>query len=242
LGIYLALTWIFSSWMRPIIVMSVIPFGAIGMIFGHWVMEVPLSMFSIVGMIGMSGIIINDSIVLVTTIDEYSEKRGLVPAIIDACCDRFRPVLLTTLTTVLGLAPLLFEKSAAAQFLKPTIITLSFGLGFGMFLVLLIVPSLVIMQKDFGRLFTSLRRGILGGNVPKKSKILLGSSVVGSFVVLGLTLLPLALTQKISPLVSFVIGNNINALLGSSIIFIIGLFLVIVFTYLSSYLMRNKQF
>ncbi|MEZ8097247.1 MAG: AcrB/AcrD/AcrF family protein, partial [Amylibacter sp.] len=124
----------------------------------------------------------------------------------------------------------------------PTVITLSFGLGFGMFLVLLIVPSLVIMQKDFGRLFTSLRRGILGGNVPKKSKILLGSSVVGSFVVLGLTLLPLALTQKISPLVSFVIGNNINALLGSSIIFIIGLFLVIVFTYLSSYLMRNKQF
>ena len=168
LGIYLALTWIFSSWMRPIIVMSVIPFGAIGMIFGHWVMEIPLSMFSIVGMIGMSGIIINDSIVLVTTIDEYSEKRGLIPAIVDACCDRFRPVLLTTLTTVLGLAPLLFEKSAAAQFLKPTIITLSFGLGFGMFLVLLIVPSLVIMQKDFGRLFTSLRRGVLGGNVPKK--------------------------------------------------------------------------
>ena len=180
LGIYLALTWIFSSWMRPIIVMSVIPFGAIGMIFGHWVMEIPLSMFSIVGMIGMSGIIINDSIVLVTTIDEYSEKRGLIPAIVDACCDRFRPVLLTTLTTVLGLAPLLFEKSAAAQFLKPTIITLSFGLGFGMFLVLLIVPSLVIMQKDFGRLFTSLRRGVLGGNVPKKSKALLILSIFGT--------------------------------------------------------------
>jgi len=85
LGIYLALTWIFSSWTRPIVVMSVIPFGAIGMIFGHWLMEVPLSMFSIVGMIGMSGIIINDSIVLVTTVDEYAEKRGLMPAIVDAC-------------------------------------------------------------------------------------------------------------------------------------------------------------
>jgi predicted RND superfamily exporter protein len=228
--------------MRPIIVMAVIPFGAIGMIFGHWVMEIPLSMFSIVGMIGMSGIIINDSIVLVTTIDEYSEKRGLVPAIVDACCDRFRPVLLTTLTTVLGLAPLLFEKSAAAQFLKPTIITLSFGLGFGMFLVLLIVPSLVIMQKDFGRLFTSLRRGILGGNVPKKSKILLISSVVGSFSVLGLTLIPLALTQKVSPLVLMLMGNNFDVLLSSSIVFLIGLFLVLVLTYIISFLVRNKQF
>ena len=241
LGIYLALTWIFSSWMRPIIVMSVIPFGAIGMIFGHWVMEIPLSMFSIVGMIGMSGIIINDSIVLVTTIDEYSEKRGLIPAIVDACCDRFRPVLLTTLTTVLGLAPLLFEKSAAAQFLKPTIITLSFGLGFGMFLVLLIVPSLVIMQKDFGRLFTSLRRGVLGGNVPKKSKALLILSIVGTFAVLGLTLLPLALTQKASPLVALLMGNNSNALFDSTIVFVFGLLITLVITYMVSYFTRNKN-
>ena len=241
LGIYLALTWIFSSWMRPIIVMSVIPFGAIGMIFGHWVMEIPLSMFSIVGMIGMSGIIINDSIVLVTTIDEYSEKRGLIPAIVDACCDRFRPVLLTTLTTVLGLAPLLFEKSAAAQFLKPTIITLSFGLGFGMFLVLLIVPSLVIMQKDFGRLFTSLRRGILGGSVPKKSKALLILSVVGTFTVLGLTLLPLALTQKSSPFVALLMGNDSNALFDSLIVFIFGLLITLIITYMISYFTRNKK-
>ena len=241
LGIYLALTWIFSSWMRPIIVMSVIPFGAIGMIFGHWVMEIPLSMFSIVGMIGMSGIIINDSIVLVTTIDEYSEKRALIPAIVDACCDRFRPVLLTTLTTVLGLAPLLFEKSAAAQFLKPTIITLSFGLGFGMFLVLLIVPSLVIMQKDFGRLFTSLRRGILGGSVPKKSKALLILSVVGTFTVLGLTLLPLALTQKASPFVALLMGNDSNALFDSLIVFIFGLIITLIITYMISYFTRNKK-
>ena len=143
---------------------------------------------------------------------------------------------------MLGLAPLLFEKSAAAQFLKPTIITLSFGLGFGMFLVLLIVPSLVIMQKDFGRLFTYLRRGILGGDVPKKSKFLLISSVVGSFSVLGLTLIPLALTQKVSPLVLLLMGNNFDVLLSSSIVFLIGLFLVLVLTYIISFLLRNKQF
>ena len=241
LGIYLALTWIFSSWMRPMVVMSVIPFGAIGMIFGHWVMEVPLSMFSIVGMIGMSGIIINDSIVLVTTIDEYSERRGLVPGIVDACCDRFRPVLLTTLTTVIGLAPLLFEESAAAQFLKPTIITLSFGLGFGMFLVLLIVPSMVMMQKDFGRLFASLRRGLFGGRVPYKAQTALISATIGVFAILGLTLVPLALTMKSPPLVNYVMGSDAPALIGSVMTFLIGLCVVIVMAYLAFFLIGRKR-
>jgi len=241
LGIYLALTWIFSSWMRPMVVMSVIPFGAIGMIFGHWVMEVPLSMFSIVGMIGMSGIIINDSIVLVTTIDEYSERRGLVPGIVDACCDRFRPVLLTTLTTVLGLAPLLFEESAAAQFLKPTIITLSFGLGFGMFLVLLIVPSMVMMQKDFGRLFASLRRGLFGGRVPYKAQTALISATIGVFAILGLTLVPLALTMKSPSLVNYVMGSDVPALIGSVMTFLIGLCVVIVMAYLAFFLTGRKR-
>jgi multidrug efflux pump subunit AcrB len=74
-----------------------------------------MSMFSVVGMIGMAGIIINDSIVLVTTVDQYARERGLMPSIVDAACDRLRPVLLTTLTTILGLAPLLFERSSQAQ-------------------------------------------------------------------------------------------------------------------------------
>lgn len=76
LGIYLTLTWVFASWTRPLVVMSVIPFGLIGAIWGHWYWGVSLSMFSIVGLIGMTGIIINDSIVLVSTIDEYARKRG----------------------------------------------------------------------------------------------------------------------------------------------------------------------
>ncbi|MEO0704035.1 MAG: efflux RND transporter permease subunit, partial [Pseudomonadota bacterium] len=71
-GIYLVLAWVFSSWTRPIVVMSVIPFGLVGTIYGHWVWDVPLSMFTVVGLLGMTGIIINDSIVLVTTIDEYA--------------------------------------------------------------------------------------------------------------------------------------------------------------------------
>ncbi len=160
LGIYLCLAWIFASWTRPLVVMSVIPFGLVGAIFGHWYWGVALSMFSIVGIIGMSGIIVNDSIVLVSTIDDYAKKRGLIPAVVDAVADRLRPVLLTTLTTVLGLAPLLFERSSQAEFLKPTVVTLVFGLGFGMVLVLLVVPAITVVQADFGARFRALRRAL----------------------------------------------------------------------------------
>lgn len=162
IGIFLTLAWIFSSWTRPIVVMAIIPFGLVGTIYGHMAWDVPLSMFSVVGMIGMTGIIINDSIVLITTVDEYAQDRGLVPAIIDGAADRLRPVMLTTLTTVLGLAPLLFEKSSQAQFLKPTVITLVYGLGFGLVLVLLLVPALLAVQQDFGRQFRALRRSLQG--------------------------------------------------------------------------------
>jgi hypothetical protein len=106
----------------------------------------------------MVGIIINDSIVLVTTVDEYAEKRGIVPAIIDGAADRLRPVLLTTLTTVLGLTPLLYETSQQAQFLKPTVITLVYGLGFGLVLVLLVVPALLAAQQDIAGQIASVRR------------------------------------------------------------------------------------
>jgi len=160
LGIFLCLAWIFSSWTRPLVVMAIIPFGLVGCFYGHAVWDVPLSMFSVVGLIGMTGIIINDSIVLVTTIDEYAEDRGLFPAIVDGTTDRLRAVMLTTLTTVLGLAPLLYETSQQAQFLKPTVITLVYGLGFGMVLVLLVVPALLAAQQDVAKQIAALRRGL----------------------------------------------------------------------------------
>jgi predicted RND superfamily exporter protein len=112
----------------------------------------------------MTGIIINDSIVLVKTIDEYAETRALIPAIIDGVSDRLRPVLLTTLTTVFGLAPLLYEGSSQAEFLKPTVITLVYGLGFGMVLVLFIVPSLMAMQGDVSVQVRSAKRGLSSGS------------------------------------------------------------------------------
>ena len=107
------------------------------------------------------------------------------PAIIDATADRLRPVLLTTLTTVLGLAPLLFERSQDAQFLKPTVITLVYGLGFGMVLVLMVVPAILAMQQDIGRQVQALRRGVaVAGRAPLMAVgvILAGLGVVAVFV------------------------------------------------------------
>jgi multidrug efflux pump subunit AcrB len=168
-GIFLTLCWVFSSWARPLVIMLIIPFGLVGTIYGHNMWDVPMSMFSIIGLIGMTGIIINDSIVLVTTIDEYAEDRGLIPAIIDGTCDRLRPVILTSLTTILGLAPLLFETSRHAQFLRPTVITLTYGLGFGLLLVLLIVPSLIAVQSDIQKQVVAFRRSL---SLRKKGQML----------------------------------------------------------------------
>jgi len=159
-GIYLTLAWVFASWARPLLVLVVIPFGLVGAIWGHAQWGMAFSIFSVVGLVGMAGIIINDAIVLVTTVDDHSRNRGLFPAIVDAACDRLRPVLLTTLTTVLGLMPLLFERSNQAEFLKPTVITLVYGLGFGMVLVLLVVPALLAMQFDIQRMARALRRSV----------------------------------------------------------------------------------
>ena len=160
IGIFACLAWVFQSWTRPIVVMAIIPFGLIGTVWGHYIWDIPISLFTVLGLLGMTGIIINDSIVLVSTIDEYAKDRGLRPAVIDAAADRLRPVLLTTVTTVVGIAPLLFEESRQAQFLRPTVVTLSYGLGLGFFFVLLVVPSLVIVQQDVGRLIRALRRGL----------------------------------------------------------------------------------
>jgi Cu/Ag efflux pump CusA len=144
----------------------------------------------------MTGIIINDSIVLVTTIDEYAHERGVFPAIIDGAADRLRPVMLTTLTTVLGLCPLLYEQSQQAQFLKPTVITLTYGLGFGMLLVLLVVPSLIAAQTDVARMMQALQRVWRGRFNPKlrplvKTMAVTSAAMAAGFVVsvlsLGLT-------------------------------------------------------
>ncbi|WP_372890735.1 efflux RND transporter permease subunit [Rhodosalinus sp.] len=201
-GIYLALAWIFGSWTRPFVVMAVIPFGLVGAIWGHNAWGVPLSMFSVVGLLGMTGIIVNDSIVLMTTIAEKARTRGLAPAIVDGAADRLRPVLLTTATTVLGLTPLLYEGSSQAEFLKPTVITLVYGLGFGMVLVLLVVPALLAAQTDLGRLVRAFRRGLRFRARGARTGLRLGAlaSLAWLAATLGWTAVTGALTPPIADL------------------------------------------
>lgn len=150
-GIYIVLAWAFASYIRPIVVMAVIPMGFIGAAFGHWILGYTLTILSMVGLIGLSGIIINGSIILVTTIDEKLKKVELFEAIVEASCDRLRPIVITTVTTIGGLMPLLFEKSIQAQFLIPMAITIVFGLGFATLLILFVVPALIATIEDLGK-------------------------------------------------------------------------------------------
>ena len=147
--IYLVLSWVFGSYGWPLIVMFIIPFGLVGAIWGHVVMGQDLTILSLFGFFGLSGIVVNDSIILVVFYKEL-RQRGLAAkeAVIEAACQRLRAVLLTSLTTIAGLTPLLFETSLQAQFLIPMATSLAFGIGFATLLVLFLVPSLLLIYEN----------------------------------------------------------------------------------------------
>ncbi|WP_298260081.1 efflux RND transporter permease subunit [uncultured Litoreibacter sp.] len=236
IGIYLALAWVFSSWTRPLVIMLIIPFGLVGTIYGHHAWDVPLSMFTVVGLIGMTGIIINDSIVLVSTVDEYAQERGLIPAIIDGTADRLRPVLLTTLTTVLGLAPLLFETSSQAQFLKPTVITLCYGLGFGLVLVLLIVPSLMAMQADVARQVTAARRAISADGGMRWITLSFALIIAALF---GVTLGSVSILGEMSAPVAMLAGDG-SSVLSALLLFVLGTALLLALGWVAAVLLHLR--
>jgi multidrug efflux pump subunit AcrB len=147
--IYLILAWVFASYGWPLVVMAAIPFGLTGALFGHWLMDINLTILSLFGLFGLSGIVINDSIILVSF---YKRLRGqgmeLADALVEASCQRLRAVLLTSLTTIAGLTPLLFETSFQAQFLIPMATSIAFGLAFATLLVLLVIPSLLYVHES----------------------------------------------------------------------------------------------
>ena len=153
LAIYLTIALVFGSYTRPIIVMVVIPFATVGAILGHWVMGYDLTIISLLGLLGLSGIVVNGSIIVVNTIDRHvGAGEDLLGAVVNGSCERFRAVILTTASTIGGLAPLLLETSFQAQFIQPMVVTIIFGLLATTPLVLVIVPSLFLVQNDAGRL------------------------------------------------------------------------------------------
>lgn len=150
--IYIILAWVFASYTWPFAVLAAIPLGLTGAITGHWVMGLDLTVLSLFGFFGLSGIVINDSIVLVSTYRRYIEEgQHHLDAIVNASRMRLRAVLVTSLTTIGGLTPILFETSPQAQFLIPMATTIVFGLAYGTVLVLLIVPAVLSLLERGGR-------------------------------------------------------------------------------------------
>jgi multidrug efflux pump subunit AcrB len=148
-AIYIILAWVFASYVRPLVVMSIIPLGFVGAVIGHLLLGYDLTVLSLIAMVGLSGIVVNDSIILVRTIDErITAGEPVFEAIIDGTKDRLRAVILTSATTIGGLTPLLFETSLQARFLIPMAVTIIFGLMVTTFLVLLVAPSIIAIQTD----------------------------------------------------------------------------------------------
>ncbi len=158
IAIYFLLAIPFRSYTQPLIVMLAIPFGIVGATLGHLIMGYSLSLMSMMGIVALSGVVVNDSLVLI----DYANRQRLDggsahDAICAAGTRRFRPIILTTLTTFGGLAPMIFETSRQARFLIPMALSLGFGILFATFITLLLVPSLYLLVEDFlrwlGRIF-----------------------------------------------------------------------------------------
>ena len=151
--IYALLAIPFRSYVQPLIVMSVIPFGAAGAMLGHMIMGMSLTIMSLMGMLALTGVVVNDSLVLVDYINRRrAEGMPLMEAVSTAGAARLRPVLLTSLTTFAGLTPLIFEKSTQAQFLIPMAVSLGFGILFATFITLLLVPLNYLVLEDLRRM------------------------------------------------------------------------------------------
>ena len=156
---YVVLAWVFASWSLPLIVMAIIPFALVGALLGHWVMGLQLTILSLFGLFGLSGIVVNNAIILVAFYNQQRQKGlGITDALNEAAVQRVRAVLLTSLTTIGGLLPLLFETSLQAQFLIPMATSIAFGLGLATFLVLLVIPALLSWVEQF-REWRASRRG-----------------------------------------------------------------------------------
>ena len=160
-AIYALLAIPFRSYLQPLIVMTAIPFGAIGAVIGHWIMDLDLTIMSLMGMLALTGVVVNSSLVLVDYINRQQREKGMSvqEAIKVAGVARFRPVLLTSLTTFAGLTPIIFDKSTQAQFLIPMAVSLGYGVLFATFTTLIIIPVNYLILHDFSRAWYWLFHG-----------------------------------------------------------------------------------
>ncbi|MGZ0657031.1 efflux RND transporter permease subunit [Coraliomargarita sp. W4R53] len=167
--IYILIAVPLKSYTKPLFIMSVIPFGIIGALLGHYIIGIPISILSVFGILALSGIVVNDSLVLMSRLDDLeleAPEQSLPERIIRAGGERFRAILLTTLTTFVGLIPLLSETSTQAQFLKPMAISVGFGVVFATGITLVLLPMMILIADDAHRSFSnscSHWRGLIFG-------------------------------------------------------------------------------
>lgn len=153
-AMYMLLAIAFRSYAQPLLLMTALPFAFTGAVFGHLALGVPMAMFSLFGIAAAAGVVINDNLVLVDYVNRRrSEGAGAIQALVDAGVSRFRPILLTSVTTFVGILPLIAERSVQAQFLKPMVISLGWAVAFALFVSLFLVPSLYAVGTEVGRVF-----------------------------------------------------------------------------------------
>ncbi|WP_411819902.1 efflux RND transporter permease subunit [Hyphococcus formosus] len=153
-AMYMLLAIAFGSYWQPVLVMSAIPFGFMGAVFGHAIFGLDFAMFSFFGIGAAAGVVINDNLVLIDYVNRLrAGGEGAFAALVRAGVGRFRPILLTSLTTFIGLLPIMFERSTDAQFLMPTVVSLAFGVFFATFVTLLFVPAMYAVGADIARFY-----------------------------------------------------------------------------------------
>ena len=158
-AIYTLLAIPLKSYSQPFIIMSVIPFGIVGAIIGHLVLGMAVSVLSICGIIALSGVVVNDSLIMVDFVNRArKEGLSLIDAAISAGTQRFRAIILTSLTTFMGLMPIVFERSLQAQIVIPMAISLAFGILFATVITLLLVPALYLILNDIKNVFVNKKK------------------------------------------------------------------------------------
>ncbi|NND66760.1 MAG: efflux RND transporter permease subunit [Halioglobus sp.] len=151
LVVYALMAIPFRSYFQPLLVLTAVPFGIMGAIFGHKITNWDISMFSLMGVIAAAGVVVNDNLVLIDRINNLRKAgHGVLESLLQGAEDRFRPIILTTLTTFIGLLPIMFETSIQAQFMIPTVISLAFGVLFATGVTLVLVPSLYLLGEQVG--------------------------------------------------------------------------------------------
>lgn len=154
IAMYMLIAIAFGSYWQPLLIMSAIPFGFMGAMFGHFIFGLDFALFSFFGVGAAAGVVVNDNLVLIDYVNRLrSDGMGAVGALVKASVERFRPILLTSITTFFGLLPMMFSRSTDAQFLMPTVVALAWGVFFALFVTLFFVPAMYAVGADIARFY-----------------------------------------------------------------------------------------